>query len=112
MPARIIDEFKYQDAASMDASFNGANVGLAHMRGFSIVAAWTETSATLAGDLTLEASNDGSVWSTISGSTVAVSGTGSTAWNHSDSYFKYVRIKWARTSGEGTITAILQAKDV
>lgn len=107
---------------SMNASFDSNAFHLETLEGYSICAAWTETSATLAGTLKLQASNDaftdntnnqeksGATWVDITGSSVAVSGSGSQFWNVSDVYYKAFRIVWTRTSGQGTFTAYIHAK--
>lgn len=117
---RILD--RKDTAVSMNASFNGAAVHLEHMEGYSVVASWTETSATLAGTLKLQASNNAfadnvnndedpaAVWADIPGSPVSVSGSGSFAWNVAAAYYKAFRYVWTRTSGQGTITAYITAK--
>lgn len=113
-----------EDSASMNASFNGASYHVEFLEGYSICAAWTETSATLAGTLKLQASNNAftdnvnnnenssATWVDITGSSVAVSGSGSQFWNVSDVYYKAFRIVWTRTSGEGTFAAFIHAKGV
>jgi hypothetical protein len=108
----------------MNASFNGAAYHMEHLDGYSICASWTETSATLAGTLKLQASNNAftdnvnnnedanSVWVDVTGSAVAVSGSGSQFWNVSDVYYKAFRIVWTRASGQGSFTAYIHAKGV
>lgn len=110
------------DSVSMNATFNGDAVHLEHMEGYSVVASWTETAATLAGTLKLQASNNAfadnvnnnenasASWADIAGSSVAVSGAGSFAWNVSAAYYKSFRVVWTRTSGQGVYTAYVAAK--
>jgi hypothetical protein len=112
------------DSKSMNASFNGDAYHVEYLEGYSICASWTETSATLAGTLKLQASNNGftdnvnnnenpnAVWVDITGSAIAVSGSGSQFWNVSDVYYKAFRIVWTRTSGQGTFAAYIHAKGV
>lgn len=110
------------DSGSLDATFNGAAYHMEHLEGFSICAVWLESSATLAGTLKLQASNNGftdnvnnnenpnATWVDITGSSIAVSGAGSQFWNVSDVFYKAFRIVWTRTSGQGTYQAFITAK--
>lgn len=108
----------------MNATNNGAAVHLSNMEGYSIAAVWTESVAVLDGTMKLQASNNAfkdnvnnnedsaATWIDITGSSVAVSGSGSQFWNVSDVYYKSVRIVWTRTSGQGSYTAYITAKGV
>lgn len=106
------------DSVSMNATFNGAALGVDHLEGFSVCISAAETSASLVGTLKLQASNNafdetrsdgtvasGAVWVDITGATENVSGTGTFMFNVSEVYYRAVRVVWTRTSGEGTMTA-------
>lgn len=113
-----------QDSELMATSFNGDAYHVEFLEGYSICAKWTETSVTLAGTLKLQASNNAfadnvnnnensnATWVDITGSSVAVSGSGSQFWNVSDVFYKAFRVVWTRTSGEGTFEAFIHAKGV
>lgn len=114
--------FTASQSNSMNSSFNGQAYHVETLEGYSVCAAWTETSATLAGTLKLQASNDAftdnvgnieksnATWVDITGSSVAVSGSGSQFWNVSDVYYKAFRIVWTSSSGQGTFEAFIHAK--
>lgn len=105
------------DSTSMNASFNGDTMQIGHLEGYSLSLRAVETSATLAGTLKLQGSNNAiredspnndadsnAVWVDITGSTQNVSGTGNFLWNVSEAYYRFVRVVWTRTSGQGTAT--------
>lgn len=72
--------------------------------GYAIQAVWTGSTSPN-GSLTLQASNDNVNWSTLSGTSVAVSGSaGNTLWKESAPYYKYVRVAYTRTSGGASDT--------
>jgi hypothetical protein len=117
---RRTQRYKYADATAMLTDFHGTAIDVLDRAGFSIVAAWTQTVATLGGTLTLEASNNydpvhpgqaGEVWTTITGSNVTVSGSGTFGWNVADAYYSYVRLAWSHSAGDGTVTAWACVKD-
>lgn len=78
------------------------------------------------GTLTLEISNDivaidptvanqGAAvtnWSTYTGSSLAISAAGNFTYNLSDIGYRWIRVKYTKTSGTGTINATLSAKGV
>jgi hypothetical protein len=49
-------------------------------------------------------------WTTVSGSTVAVSGAGDVMINFSNVGYKWMRLQYTKTSGTGTLNAILDTK--
>ena len=55
------------------------------------------------GTFTLQASIDGSTWTTISGSSIAVSADGDVFYSISDMTYPYVRVNYVRTSGTATV---------
>lgn len=108
----------------MAASANSDPVAVDHMNGYSICASWTESVASLVGELKLQASNNAfthqdlqvadasAVWSNVPASDYPVSGAGSYCWNVSDVQYKAFRLVWTRTSGEGTLTGHIQIKGI
>ena len=117
---RVAD--RVETGVSMNASFNGAAFGMDHLEGYSVTIKATESSATLAGTLKLQASNNAladnvnndadanAIWVDITNSSQAVSGTGSFAWNVADVYYRAFRVVWTRTSGQGTADIYIHAK--
>jgi len=111
-------------AVSMDASGNGAAMRITYIDGYSVVVAITRATGTLAGDFTLQLSNDAfldnvnnnansaATWVTVSSSSQAVSTTttASIYWNIPDANYDAYRIVWTRTSGTGSYTAYHLAK--
>lgn len=128
---RLPEKGRAASSVSMNASFNQASTSstagtvflVERMKGFSICANIAESSASLAGTLKLQASNnayadnvnmDGNaaaVWVDIASSSVTLtSGSTATMWNVTDAHYEAVRIVWTRTSGQGTITTYFMAK--
>lgn len=119
---RVVD--RVDTGLSMTTSFNGTAIGVDHLEGLSVCIAVTETSASLAGTLKLQASNNAfldtnsnntvdpnAVWVDISGSSVALTaGSGNYMFNVSEIYYRAVRIVWTSTSGEGTAIAYWHGK--
>lgn len=110
-------------AASMNASFNGAPYLLERMGGFSICAAITETLASLAGTLKLQASNNAfldntngdansaATWVDIPSSSVTLTAGNTTVlWNVTDVHYEAVRVVWTRSTGQGTFLPFFLAK--
>lgn len=84
--------------------------------GYSVQFAWSGTSPV--GTIKLQASNDLvpreseiSNWTDITGSTVDVTGnTGTGMLNVTSSMYSWVRAVYTKTSGTGTLNAVLQEK--
>lgn len=49
-------------------------------------------------------------WIDYSGSSLAISAAGSNMWNLTDMGYRWVRLKYTKTSGTGAVTAIFTAK--
>jgi hypothetical protein len=80
----------------------------------------TVTPVALSGSFKLQASNDynpkinpvaAGTWSDITGSSVAVAGSGSFGWNVSDAYYAWVRLVWTFADGTGSMSASTCVKD-
>lgn len=107
---------------SMNSSFNGTPYLLERMAGFSILAAVTQTSGTLAGTLKLQSSNNAfadnvnmdsnanAVWVDIPNSSVAVSGSANVMWNTTDVFYESVRVVYTSSTGQGTFVPYFVAK--
>lgn len=108
---------------SMNASFNGAAYLVERMNIYSIIAQVLETSASLAGTLKLQVSNNAftdnasfeensnAVWDDLpSSSYTLTAGNDVWSWNVADVGYEAVRIVWTRTSGQGTIAPYFLAK--
>jgi len=102
-------------AGDMSSSITSPGVDLQDVPLASIQAVWT--GAAPVGTLILQTSGDivatqnlVTNWSDFSGSSVAVSGNGDVMYNLANAGYRWVRIKYTRTSGTGTINAILSAK--
>lgn len=127
--ARVPERGKVATPKSMNASFNGAVTdGLAYLierlSSFSIVASVTETSASLAGTLKLQISNNAfkdatsntersdAVWVDLASSSFTLTaGSDTYVWNFSYASYEAVRLVWTRTSGQGTVSAYFIAKE-
>lgn len=51
-------------------------------------------------------------WTTITQSQAPVTGTGEVTWNAQSTFYRWVRVIYAPTSGSGTITCIANTKGV
>lgn len=127
--SRVPERGKVAAPKSMNASFDGAAAdGLAYnierLSTFSIVARVTETSASLAGTLKLQVSNNAfkdatsltersdAIWVDLASSDFTLTaGSDDYVWNFCDAGYESVRIVWARTSGQGTVSAYFIAKE-
>jgi hypothetical protein len=118
----------YKGRSGVSASMNATSTNLRtflveRMKYYSIVADIAETSASLAGTIKLQASNNAyldnvnmdlnpaAVWVDVpSSSVVLTAGSTQTMWNVADVGYEAVRVNWTRTSGQGTMTFYFMAK--
>jgi hypothetical protein len=77
-----------------------------------IILSWTGTSPV--GTLAIQASTDNTTWVALDfGSTISISGnTGTHILNINQVPFSYLRAVYTKTSGTGTLTALLSSKQV
>lgn len=71
----------------------------------------TFTGSNVVGTLTLEASQDGTNFFTVSGSSQAVTASTGHVYDVTASGYRYVRVKFTYTSGTGNATVLLTAKE-
>ena len=93
-------------SASLAGNVTGPSILIEHIYGYSFQIVWTGSPV---GNFYLEASNDlGSsptTWDTIGGTTSAAGGAGGTlTYNIERAFYRWVRLRYAVTSGTGTIT--------
>jgi hypothetical protein len=86
---------------SLAADATSATLDVTQMLGYAVQLVWT--GATADGTFTLEASVDGANWELIPGSTVIASGPGSTIYNVTISYYRYVRVQFVWVAGTGVV---------
>lgn len=86
---------------SMGADITSSAMPVTQGQIAAIQAVWTGGSAL--GTLTLRISNDNVTYSDYTGSATAVSGAGDFLWNLISCGFNYVKVKYTRTSGTGTL---------
>jgi hypothetical protein len=90
------------------------------MTGYSLILTATETSATLAGTVKLQMSNNAfkedsgaedpsATWVDITGATDDISGTSEVAFNVDGSHYRAVRYVYTSSSGNGTAQAFWHA---
>lgn len=118
------DQTQIITSGDMSGSLTSIGIDINQMFGYTVQAVWTGSSPT--GTFKLQISNDmvndymGSSnpaanvtnWTDYSGSSQAITASGDFAWIVSDSNYKWVRLVYTRTSGTGTLNAILTAKGV
>lgn len=104
---------KIYDAASMGATVNSSGVDVSGAFLGSVQAVWSGGGSPV-GTFTLEVSNDevslpSSVvnWSTYAGSAVAIAADGDLTYNVANLGYRFVRVKYTRTSGTATLNAQL-----
>jgi len=90
---------KIIDAGSMAANLSSSVVSLSEVSGYCIHAVYTGAPV---GTLFIEGSCDGSNFSTIASN--AISGASQYFSNQSGVFYPYVRVRYAFTSGTGSLT--------
>lgn len=65
----------------------------------------TFSSATLNGTLKLQASNDNTNYTDVTGSSQAIVSGASHMWGITNATYRYVRVVWTYTSGAGTLSS-------
>jgi hypothetical protein len=107
-----IDDF-FPNSKSMAASLIGAAVDCSSLIAFSIVAKWSAGAPVPVGILYIEISNanvnrpedvPADSWSTDTGTLLNVNGAGDQIYNFLSSGHRWIRPRYDRTSGAGTIT--------
>lgn len=90
-------------SGSMAGALTFGPQNLAQIYGYSIQAVYAGSPA---GELKLQASNDGINYCDIPGTNYTVTGSGSFLWNVSNSNYLYIQMVWTPTSGTGTLSAL------
>lgn len=114
----VIVPYKIIDDGSMATDITSDVTGIQYMDNASIIVSWSGTAPV--GELQVEVANvvkddpDATIWSVLEfGTTIPVSGaTGQHTLNMSNLTFSALRLKYLRTSGSGTMNAILTSKVV
>ena len=107
---------KILDSQPMGSSFESEAIFLDQIYGFSFQAIY---SGTPNGTFVLQASNQDvsfgkavTEWTDISGSSYAVTSSGSTIWNYNGAFFRWVRVKYIYNSGSGSCSVTFTSKGV
>lgn len=114
----VIVPYKIIDDGSMAGDITSAVTDVQYQDNVGIIVAWTGTAPL--GELQVEVANDvyndpdAIVWDALDfGSTISVAGnTGQHSLNIQSLPYTKIRLKYVRTSGTGTINAILTSKVV
>jgi hypothetical protein len=106
--ANVFAYTKIVNSGNMAASITSDIYTIAGRKVYAIHAIYTGSPV---GTLTLEASNDGSTWATVTGSSTAVSGASNTFFNVADAGYEMVRLKYTLASGTGTLNAYASYKE-
>jgi hypothetical protein len=104
------------ESLSLNSSFNGDAISIESMVGYSISISWTETTPSLVGVVKLQASNNAyldnvynvvdpnAIWSDVTGATANISGSSGTTMINADAqFYKFYRLVYTSTSGQGTL---------
>lgn len=102
-------EVEILSAADASVDQNSVPYQLGDLFNYSVQA--TFSSATLNGDLQLQAANDESNWHDITGGFQSIVNGTTHLFNVMNAGYKYVRCTWANTSGTGTITMKVIVKE-
>lgn len=104
------DALTFTDDGDLAQSVTSDAKWLGHIANYSIQLIVSGGTAPT-GSFTLEASNDAtdnaanvSNWATVSSSSIGITDNGTVFWNVSDCGYKWVRVRYTRSSGSGTIS--------
>lgn len=78
---------------------------------YSIEVVFSGGATDLVGTLTLEASNDNTTFTTVTGSSQAITASAAHMWNVVGAGYRWVRVRWTFTSGTGNMQAYLSVKE-
>ena len=97
------DRYRFYDTWIVDGDLGGnitsPSVKLDRYKRFCITIQW-EGAAAPNGSFTVQASNNNTSWSTITGSTVSTGGiAGNQTWNSNGASYKYFRLVYKRVGG-------------
>lgn len=94
------------DSQSMGSNINGSSVDISEVRGYAVHFIWTGTPT---GDVSVEASNDNSNFTQVY--TAATGGAaGQSLTNQPNVAYRYIRVKYTRSSGTGTLDTYISGK--
>jgi hypothetical protein len=96
----------------MGADVTSDQLALDSFSNFAIYAKYTGAPN---GEIKLEASIDNTStptnWVQVSGSAVTITGADEVLWNMTNASYKWIRVKYVRTSGTGTLNVNYNVKD-
>ena len=111
MSMRILND-EILNATGVTASATSEEQPLDFTYGYAIYASWTEEVASLAGNIKIQASVDGTNWVDVPTTQEAVSGSGDFMWNITDAFYNKLRVILTVTSGTAGVTARINAKGI
>jgi hypothetical protein len=95
---------------AMAATSNSGNIDVSRVAHLSIAVNVVELTATVGGTLKLQGSADGVEWEDVPSQTMTVSGAGTDHWDLANCTYRYLRLSWTRTGGDGTATCYFFGK--
>lgn len=109
LAANVTKDYNYITAQALDSNYLSTAFTVEKLDKFSIHCAWTESSPTVAGTLKLQVSTNGTNYEDLAGMSVSVSGAGSQLFLVNAVSFRYVKVNYASSSGDGALTCDLHA---
>jgi hypothetical protein len=107
LPIFILNQQVY-NAQSMSADITSSGIEVAGLGGFAVHFIWTGTPT---GSVSVEASNDNSNFVQID-TQAFVTTDGQHLLNVERPHYKYIRLKYTRTTGTGALTAYVSGKQI
>lgn len=105
---RTVKAQTLQNAVALSADTYSDPVLIDQIWAYAVQAVWT--GASLRGTIKLQASIDGTTWSDVSNSSVAITTPADYLWNVTIAAYTYYRVAFIFTSGSGTLTTKIQNK--
>lgn len=98
-------------STTIDSAQQSSSVNIANIDNYAIQVIVSAVNSPSGITVTLQASNDDTNWIDVDNTETTISATGSVMYDVADPGYKYVRLDFARTSGDITASAILTGRE-